>query len=126
MIRARSSDVPWLTEFSNGEHQARADATPEKGGGNLGFRPHELLEAALASCMNITLRMAAAKHGIAPGEVVVTVTLNRLVPAEAVFTYSVNWDRPVTDAQRAVLIAALDACPVRNTLSRSIRCVYAG
>jgi len=126
MIRARSSDVPWLTEFSNGEYQARADATPEKGGGNRGFRPHELLEAALASCMNITLRMAAAKHGIAPGEVVVTVTLNRLAPAEAVFTYSVHWDRPVTDAQRAVLISALDNCPVRNTLSRSILCVYAG
>lgn len=51
--------------------------TPDKGGGNQGFRPHELLEAALATCMNIHLRMYAANHGIELGEVTTKVTLDR-------------------------------------------------
>ena len=41
-----------------------ADTTPPLGKGQ-GFRPHELLEAALASFMAITLRMVAREREIA-------------------------------------------------------------
>jgi putative redox protein len=50
--------------FSNGQHHTAADNTPEKGGQGAGFRPHELLEAALASCTNIRLRMYADNYRI--------------------------------------------------------------
>lgn len=40
------------------------DTTPDKKGANHGFRPHELLEAASASCMNMTFRMYAEIHAI--------------------------------------------------------------
>ena len=66
MIRANSTPENYLTTVSNGEFTLPADTTADKGGGGQGFRPHDLLEAALASCMNMSLRMAAQKAGIIP------------------------------------------------------------
>ena len=60
MVTTLSESHSYLTVFSNGKHTANADTTFDKGGSNLGFRPHELLEAALATCMNMHLRMYAA------------------------------------------------------------------
>ena len=47
MIRADSRPTNYQTEFTNGVHSSTSDTTPNKGGANRGFRPHELLEAAL-------------------------------------------------------------------------------
>jgi putative redox protein len=77
MIQADSQPDKFLTVFANGTHAFTSDTTADKGGRNLGFRPHELLEAALATCMNMTLRMAAEKHAIALSSVSVTVSLKR-------------------------------------------------
>lgn len=52
------------------------DTTPDKEGANHGFRPHELLEAASASCMNMTLRMYAEIHAIPLAGMSVAVWLN--------------------------------------------------
>lgn len=57
MIRTDSQPAKFQAQFTNGVQVSVSDTTPDKGGGNLGFRPHELLEAALASCMNMSLRM---------------------------------------------------------------------
>jgi hypothetical protein len=57
MVRAESAGPPYLTSFTNGVHRGSADNAADKGGQGNGFRPHELLEAALASCMNMWLRM---------------------------------------------------------------------
>ena len=85
MITATSSDVPYRTSFSNGDQTAFADNTVDKGGGGAGFRPHELLEAALASCVNMWLRMYADNHRLPLERVVTTVQVNRAKPAEPVF-----------------------------------------
>lgn len=77
IIHAHSQEKNFLTRFTNGEHIGDADTTAEKGGGNRGFRPHELLEAALATCMNMTLRSYAQKHDIPLPGVSVVVTLSR-------------------------------------------------
>jgi len=50
MIQASSQPERYRTAFTNGGQTALADTTADKGGGGAGFRPHELLEAALASC----------------------------------------------------------------------------
>lgn len=64
MIRASENAVPYQTAFSNGTHTAVADVPMEKGGAGQGFGPHELLEAALATCLTMTVRMAAEHLGI--------------------------------------------------------------
>ena len=120
MIRADSGPENYLTFVTNGEFTLPSDTTADKGGGNRGFRPHELLEAALASCMAMSLRMAAQQAGIPLGEVSVNVSLNRNGPSGPTFDYSVAFPATVAPADRATLLAALDSCPVRRTLSRPL------
>ena len=64
MIRATSDGVPYRVTFTDGRFAATSDTTAEKGGGDAGFGPHELLEAALATCLTITLEKTARQQGI--------------------------------------------------------------
>lgn len=121
MIRADSQPAKYETEFTNGAHRSTSDTTPNKGGANRGFRPHELLEAALATCMNMTVRMAADQQGIPLSSVSVTVFLNREEPGQPVFEYSVEFGETLSEAQQSQLLAAIEKCPVRNTLSHPLR-----
>lgn len=120
MIHADSRQTPYRTRFSDGVHQAYADARAEKGGRGAGFGPHELLEASLACCFNIWLRMYAAKHGIPLSGVDCRVTLKRDTPGQARFEYHVELDGPISPAQRQELLDQLLTCPVCRTLSGKI------
>lgn len=85
MIKTTSEKLRYQARFSNGQNGAFSDTIKDKGGGGFGFRPHELLEAALARCINITIRMCADKYSIPLSKVTTTVRLNRSNPDEAVF-----------------------------------------
>jgi len=121
MISTTSQSAPYQTRFSDGEHQGFADTTSEKGGHNAGFRPHDLLEAAVASCINMTLRMYAERHAIPLASVTVKVTLDRSHPEEVVFRYELDLDGELSPAHRDRLLLAAHACPVSRTLSKAIR-----
>ena len=120
MIESNSLPTRYQTTFTNGGQSALADTSADKGGGE-GFRPHELLEAALACCMNMSLRMAAEKHAIPLGEVDVIVSLDRSDGQGPVFGYRVIFGEGPSAAQRKTLLAALASCPVRKTLSQPLR-----
>src|SRR6266540_2895364 len=79
----RATDLPpkeirKIFIFSHGTENmnACADTTVDKGGGSAGFRPHDLLEAALASCLTMSLRMCAEKYDIPFSEIRTKVSLN--------------------------------------------------
>jgi putative redox protein len=120
VITAASESPNFSTRITNGTDVVIADAEAASGGGAKGFLPHELLEASLASCMNVTLRMYADTHGIPLEGVQTTVTLNRDDPDEAAFDYALHLDGPLTADQRTRLARAAAACPVKRTLSRRI------
>ncbi len=121
MIHTTSDSPRYCTRFSNGTHEALADTTADKGGSCGGFRPHDLLEAALATCVNMTMRMFADHHGIPLRGVETKVELDRAQPDEVVFRYAVTLDGELTAEQRDKLLYAAAACPVRRTLSKKIR-----
>lgn len=120
MIRTDSQPAKFQAQFTNGAQVSVSDTTPDKGGGNLGFRPHELLEAALASCMNMTLRMAAEKHAIPLSGVSVNVSLHRTNLDGPLFEYSVEFHGSLAESQKDQLLSALEHCPVRKTLSQPL------
>lgn len=120
MIRAKSQLTPYLTCFSDGEHEGIADTTADKGGQHSGFRPHDLLDAALATCVSMTVRMYADHHGIRLRGATTNVRLDRS-PDEVVFRYEVELDGELTAEERERLLRAAGACPVRRTLSKRIR-----
>lgn len=97
-----------------------ADTTSDKGGSGAGFRPNELLEAALASCINITIRMFAEKHTIPLTFVSTTVKLDRNYPDEAIFNYALELTGPLSDSDHQLLTEAARSCPVRQTLSKKL------
>jgi putative redox protein len=121
MIQADSQPAKFQAQITNGSHVSTSDTTPDKGGANLGFRPHELLEAALANCMNMTLRMYSEKHAIPLSGVSVAVSLNRGNPSEPVFEYRVEFRGFISESQKIQLLSALEHCPVRTTLSKPLR-----
>lgn len=121
MITARNAVSDFSTAFTDGVHSAVSDTTLEGGGSDLGFHPHDLLEAALATCVNITVRMYASTHGFPLHAVVTRVTLDRSNPVEAVFRSHVELEGDLTIEQRLKLQRVAAACPVRRTLMRAIR-----
>jgi len=120
MIKCASNGTPFATDFTNGNHTGRADAPKEKGGGDTGFNPHELLEASLGCCLNIWLRVYAGQHDIPLENVTATVTLDKQNPAEAVFRYAFEFQGPLSQEQRQELLRAAHNCPVHQTLSGKI------
>jgi putative redox protein len=119
MVTAKNIGPSTRTSILSGQHALGTDTTPPKGGGE-GFRPHELLEAALASCTAITLRLVAEERGIALRGVDVRIELDRAQPEKSIFRSRIEFDPELSEADRKTLLAAARLCPVRKTLSKSI------
>ena len=124
MIIAGSKAPAYCTPFSDGEHHAMADTTKEKGGSGSGFWPHTLLEAALATCINITLRKYADKHAIPLADAATKVKLDRSRPDEVIFEFAVELQGNLTAEQREALLQVAGDCPVKETLLKRISFKY--
>jgi putative redox protein len=120
MIRSTSLDPPYQTNFTNGSFDAIADTPAEKGGAGNGFGPHELLEAALATCLTMTVKMYAAKHSIPLTSAQCEVRIDRSLSDAVTLNYSLVFDGPLTDEQKAGLREAASRCPVARTLTGAI------
>lgn len=122
MITTTGGQPPYCTRFSDGVHEAWADTSSAKGGSDAGFHPHDLLEAALATCVHMTLRMYAESHAVPLTSSVVRVQLDRSQPEQPVFRYEVElYGDELTEEQRAKLLQIAEKCPVRRTLSKPLR-----
>lgn len=119
MIVSVSGDTPYKTIFTDGVREGFCDTTPDKGGGGSGFRPHDLLEAAYACCLNMNLKMFADKNKLHLDEVKVRVSLNRDDPGETVFEYAVELKGDLGPEEKRMM-AELGPCPVGKTLSKKI------
>ena len=120
MITTQSKETRYRVQFTDGRQQADADVLPIKGGRGAGFGPHELLEASLACCINMWIRMQADQIGIAVGSIAVAVSLKRDHSQEAIFEYTVKLEGDLSEDQRAMLMQAADNCPVRRTLLKKL------
>ena len=120
MITSTSLDEKYLARFTDGSHEALADTLPEYGGKGGGFKPVDLLEAALANCITMVLRIAADKRGIPLTGVSVQVQLNRENKAESVFEYRIAMQGELTEDQRAILLRAAGGCPVKKILGGAV------
>lgn len=116
MMLCQGLETPLQVTFGNGRFSGVCDATPDKGGAGQGFRPHELLEAALGSCLVMIMTKYASAHGLALTRATVAVTLDRSDPEVAAYACAVTLEGDMTDEQRRKILRAARACPVRRTL----------
>lgn len=125
MIVASGAAGATKTIVSAGERRIDADTTPPTGRGD-GVRPHQLLEAALASCMAITLRMIADERGLALELADATVEVDRSAGDETMFRSTIDLKGALSDAERSPVLKAVRLCPAPKTLSKRIAFVEAG
>lgn len=99
----------------DGKHRLITDEPVEAGGDGSAPAPHELLPAALASCVSTTLVMYARRKGWELGEVRVDVSYDhRATPRRAAITISLGAD--ISTEQVALLEKVAAACPVRRSI----------
>ena len=116
MVVCQRLETPLQVAFGNGRFTGVCDATPDKGGAGEGFRPHELLEAALGSCLVMIMTMYATAHAIPLTGASVTVTLDRSDPEVAAYGCAITLEGEISEEQRKKILRAARACPVRRTL----------
>lgn len=120
MICCQSLETPYQVRFSNGTVSAISDPAVESGGGGQGFRPHQLLEAAVGSCTAMVIGKYAKAHGIPLAGVAVTVTLDAGETDSATFVCAIEFSGELTDEQRRRMLRAARVCPVRKTLGKRL------
>jgi putative redox protein len=118
MIEATALPLAWQVSFRAGDNEGCADTVKDGVGGNAGMRPHELLEASLATCMTISARMALADLGVTHGKVGVRVHLEREESATR-FRYELILD-PALEPHRPAITQRIERSPVRATLSQQL------
>jgi putative redox protein len=120
MINTLSKKPKYLVQFTDGTHIGETDAPIAKGGQAAAFGPHQLLEASLACCINMWIRMQADKLNIPVGAISVTLSLKRDDPERAIFSYQVKLEGPLSERDHAILLQAAEECPVRQTLQKQL------
>jgi putative redox protein len=99
----------------DGRHRLITDEPVEVGGEGSAPAPHELLPAALASCVSTTLVMYARRKGWELGEVRVDVSYDhRVTPRRADITIGLGTELSAEQLELLEKVAA--ACPVRRSL----------
>jgi len=120
MVTCDNKKERYRVVVSNGRDEIASDTTDDKGGGGSAMRPHEFLEAALAACLNMTIRMHADREGIPLTKITTQVSADRSRPGHTIFRYSFDLEGALTNEQREGLQRVAEACPVRKTLSNAI------
>ncbi len=99
----------------DGRHRLTTDEPAQLGGTDTGPAPHELVPAALAACVAVTIRMYARTKGWTVGELSVDVVYdNTSTPRH--FDVTVNLPRDLTPEQVRRLMRVAEACPVRRSI----------
>ena len=99
----------------DGKHRLITDEPVVVGGEGSAPAPHELLPAALASCVSTTLVMYARRKRWDLGGVSVAVAYDhRATPRRADITIAIGAD--LTDEQLEMLEKVAAACPVRRSI----------
>ena len=102
--------------LQNGRHEFSADEPLFKGGTDTGPDPDELLEASLASCTAITLRMYANRKQWPVATITVTVAVERS-PGKTIFHRNILINGTIGDEARNRLLEIAKACPVSRILT---------
>jgi putative redox protein len=120
MVVSKSKEENYCTEISNENTFIFSDVTKDKGGKGEYLRPHDLLCAGFASCLNITTRMILERKNIKYEKVIVEVDLDRSDENKTKFIYDVDIIGDISDETKQLVFKLLRNCPVRKTLSKEI------
>ncbi len=97
------------------------DMPIDEGGQNLGPKPKELLVAALAGCVAMTVKMYANRSKWLLEDVFVDVEIDtETTPGTTIFTKNVSFTGNLTDEQEKRLHVIAQKCPINKILQSPI------
>lgn len=101
------------------DHQVVSGTTKQNGGDDEGMNPHELLEAALASCTIITVQMYANRKAWPLESMDVVVTTDS-EGANSHLTRQITFKGDLDEEQRTRLLEIANKCPIHKLLTSNI------
>ncbi|WP_407484321.1 OsmC family protein [Elizabethkingia meningoseptica] len=109
----------YYTDVELDSYRVHVDEPKNVGGQNLGPKPTELLDAALASCTAITLKMYANRKDWDLGDLVVEA--KRIVTTKGTnsFRITLSSNLELSDEQKDKLLEIADKCPVHKMLDQN-------
>jgi putative redox protein len=122
MITSSIENENYKTTLNNGRHTFFSDEPFDLGGKDTAPAPDELLEAALASCTLVTLRMYTNHKQWDVGTIEISVSLLREKEKNSI-TRELKFEKEITDEQKQRLMQVAKACPVSKTLSGNVEMI---
>ena len=116
MVQSTIGAENYRVTNSNGRHSFFADEPEALGGKDTAPTPDELLEASLASCTLVTLRMYTNHKQWNVGEIKVDVSLVR-EKEKSIITRTLHFENQLSDEQKQRLAQVAKACPVSKILA---------
>lgn len=120
MITAKSKSEKYLTEVKNQSAVIYSDTADKSAAGGNCMSPHELLCAALASCVNITARMVLEHKKVAFDSVVTKVNLDGSDESKTNFIYDIEIIGDIPEETRQRVKEIIKKSPMIKTLSKEI------
>lgn len=114
-----SAAEPYAQDIVIATHHFRADERIDKGGGESGPGPHELLLAALGACTSMTIKGYAARKGWVVRRVEVRLT-GASVDGSYVINRHLTIEGDLAGDQRGRLVEIANKCPVHRTLTGEV------
>ena len=130
-VEVRGDAHGFEQEAVAGRHWLAVDEPVSFGGGDAGPNPYELLLASLGACTSMTLRIYAAREKLPLLGVRVKLRHSRIHAVDCASCQTkegritriereIELDGPLDPAQRQLLLAVADRCPVHRTLRSEI------
>ncbi|MFC4162771.1 OsmC family protein [Epilithonimonas zeae] len=121
-VKASLGTEKYYTEVIAGENRIITDEPVDKGGGNKGFNPFEILATSLASCTAATLRMYIDRKGWDIPQINVEVELENYPQTKtAQFCRLIDFGATeISEDIKDKLFKISDACPVHKILTNDI------
>lgn len=121
-VKASLGTEKYYTEVIAGENKLITDEPLDKGGGNKGFNPFEILATSLASCTAATLRMYIDRKGWDIPLINVEVDLeNYPLTKMAQFSRVIDFGgTEISEEMKDKLFKIADACPIHKILTNDI------
>ncbi|WP_027386607.1 OsmC family protein [Chryseobacterium gregarium] len=121
-VKASLGRENYYTEVIAGENMLITDEPVDKGGGNKGFNPFEILATSLASCTAATLKMYIDRKAWDVEKIHIGVELEHFpLTKRTIFKRTVSFEgTALDDEQMKRLRTIADACPVHKILTNEI------
>lgn len=121
-VKASLGKEKYYTEVVAGENTLITDEPIDKGGGNKGFNPFEILATSLASCTAATLRMYVDRKEWNIETINVEVELENFpLTKRAIFKRDITFEGTILDEEQIKRLRNIaDACPIHKILTNDI------